>query len=150
MYRHVSRMQQSPDHGLEPYVIDISQAAKSNRNFHTVIWTGRHAQTMLMSVPANEDTGIYVHPAADQFIYIASGRAVVTMGPGKESMNIERSLSNGFAVHVPAGIWYIIKNSGSRPLKLFTLHAPPLYPRGEISRSKAGAETAANDEDSII
>lgn len=149
MYRHVSHIPQSPDHGLEPYVIDISQAAESNRNFHTVIWTGRYAQTMLMSVPANEDTGITVHPATDQFIYITSGRAVVTMGPDKESMNIERKLSDGFAVHVPAGIWYIIKNSGIRPLKLFALHAPSLRPRGEISRLKADAEAAANDEDSL-
>lgn len=142
MYRQNSYTQRSPDHGQEPYIIDISQAADQNPNFRTVIWTGRHSQTVLMSIPAGSDIGLEMHATADQFIYIESGRAVVRMGPAKEKLDIQHVISKGYAVQVPAGTWHNIINAGNLPLKLFTIYAPPQHSRGEIAATKALADAA--------
>ncbi len=140
MYSQNNHAPKSPDHGQEPIIIDISQAADQNQNFRTVIWTGRHSQTVLMSIPAGGDIGLEMHAAADQFIYVESGRAIVRMGSSKEKLDVQRVISKGISVQVPAGIWHNIINSGNLPLKLFTIYAPPQHPRGEISTTKANAE----------
>ncbi len=142
MYRPNNSPQKPPERGPEPYIIDIAQSAEANQNFRSVLWTGRHMQTTLMSIPVGGDIGLEVHPTSDQFIYIECGRAVVKMGPSGDKLNLQRNIAKGYAVQVPAGTWHNIINAGSSPLKLFTLYAPPLHPKGEIAPTKADADAA--------
>ncbi len=143
MYRQNSCAQKpSPDHGPEPYIIDIAQSADQNQNFRSVIWTGKHLQTTLMSIPAGCDIGVEMHAAADQLLYIESGRAVVKMGSCKEKLDLQRNIAKGFAVLIPAGTWHNVINSANAPLKLFSVYAPPQHPRGAVHATKAAAEAA--------
>lgn len=142
MYRQPPRAPKSPDHGNEPYIIDIAQSAEQNQNFRAVVWTGKHMQTTLMSIPVGSDIGLEVHPTSDQFIYIECGRAKVMMGDCREKLDLQRNIAKGYAVQVPAGTWHNIVNTGSAPLKLFTIYAPPLHPRGELLATKADAIAA--------
>ena len=38
-YRHYA---EAVDYGSEPFVVNISRAARQNRSFRTALWTGEH------------------------------------------------------------------------------------------------------------
>ena len=46
----------------------------------------------------------------------------------------------GFAIIVPAGTNHNIINTGSAPLKLYTIYAPPNHRDGVIHETRADAE----------
>ncbi len=128
------------DHGPEPYVTNIDQATRCNTNYRTALWTGRHLQLTLMSIPVGGEIGLEVHPDTDQFLRIESGSGVTLLGPEKNRLNERRQVFDGYAVFVPAGTWHNIVNTGNQPLKLYTLYAPPHHPHGTVQATKAIAD----------
>ncbi|WP_342513998.1 cupin domain-containing protein [Sporosarcina sp. FSL K6-1522] len=130
------------DYGKEPLVINIDQAAKQNHTFRTALWTGNHLQVTLMSIDVGDDIGLELHSDVDQFLHIEEGTGLVQMGPSKEALHFVRHVSNGSAIMVPAGAWHNITNTGSIPLKLYTIYAPPEHPFGTIHKTKADAMAA--------
>ena len=50
-------------------------------------------------------------------------------------------ISAGFAVLVPAGMNHNIINTGSAPMKLYALYAPPKHRDAVAHHTRAGAET---------
>lgn len=138
-------MKSSPvirDHGKEPFVLNIDQAAKQNNTFRTAIWTGNHLQVVLMSINVGEDIGLEVHPDVDQFLRIEQGQGLVQMGKSKDHLNFVRHVFDDFAIMVPAGTWHNLTNTGNIPLKLYTIYAPPNHPFGTVHNTKADAEAA--------
>lgn len=127
------------DHGGNPYVVDIEEATKRNRTFRTAIWTGKHLQVTLMSINVNDDIGLEIHPNVDQFLRIEEGEGLVQMGVSQNQLTFTRRVSDDDAVMVPAGYWHNIKNLGNRPLKLYSIYAPPEHPFGTVHRTKAEA-----------
>lgn len=130
----------SPDHGKEPFALNLSQAAKQNNTYRTVIWTGEYLQVTLMSIDVGDDIGLEVHPEANQFTYIVDGQGLIEMGNSKEDLNYDKKGSNGFAMIVPAGTWHNITNTGDTSLKMYTIYAPPLHPFGAVEKTKGEAE----------
>lgn len=124
------------DYGPDPFVTNIDKATRQNRNFRTALWTGRHLQLTLMSIPTGGEIGLEIHPETDQFIRIESGNGMVMMGPAKNRLNFQRPVSDGYAVFVPAGTWHNIVNTGNRPLKIYTIYAPPHHPHGTVHATK--------------
>ena len=45
------------DYGAEPFVININEITKQNKNFRTALWTGQHLQITLMSINVGESIG---------------------------------------------------------------------------------------------
>lgn len=130
------------DNGGNPHVINMEEAAKRNTDFRRAIWTGRHLQVVLMSIDPGSDIGLEVHPNVDQFIRIEEGYGLVQMGPRRDQLNFARRVSEDDAIMVPAGTWHNLTNIGPRPLKLYTIYAPPEHPFGTVHRTKAEAEAA--------
>ena len=124
------------DYGPDPFVTNIDKATRQNRNFRTALWTGRHLQLTLMIIPTGGEIGLEIHPETDQFIRIESGNGMVMMGPAKNRLNFQRPVSDGYAVFVPAGTWHNIINTGNRPLKIYTIYAPPHHPHGTVHATK--------------
>ena len=124
------------DYGPDPFVTNIDKATRQNRNFRTALWTGRHLQLTLMSIPTGGEIGLEIHPETDQFVRIESGNGMVMMGPAKNRLNFQRPVSDGYAVFVPAGTWHNIINTGNRPLKIYTIYAPPHHPHGTVHATK--------------
>src|SRR5699024_2032595 len=91
------------DHGGEPFVININQAAKQNNNYRDTIWTGNHLQVTLMSINVGEDIGLEIHPNVDQFLRIEEGQGIVQMGKNKESLNFVKNVGDDSAIMVPSG-----------------------------------------------
>jgi len=130
------------DYGQEPFVINIEDATERNRNFRTALWTGKHLQLTLMSINPGEDVGLEVHPNTDQFIRIEEGQGQVQMGDRKDRLDFQRNVKEDDVVLIPAGKWHNLINTGRKPIKLYSIYAPPEHPRGTIHRTKAEAEAA--------
>lgn len=130
------------DYGKEPFVVNINQATKHNNTFRTAIWTGNHLQVTLMSINVGDDIGLEVHPNIDQFLRIEEGQGLVQMGDAKDQLYFQKRVYDDDAIMVPAGKWHNLINTGNRPLKLYTIYAPPEHPFGTIHKTKADAIAA--------
>ncbi|WP_346929084.1 cupin domain-containing protein [Clostridium sp.] len=126
----------------QPFVVDISEATKENNTFRTVLWTGKHLQVTLMSINVCDDIGLEIHPNVDQFIRIEEGQGLVKMGSSKDRLDFQAKVCDDFAIMIPAGTWHNIINTGNKPLKLYSIYAPPEHPRGTVHMTKADAEAA--------
>ena len=142
IYMSNNQIQTMKDYGNKPLVINIDNAAKVNKNFRTALWTGEHLQVTLMSIPVGGDIGLEMHPNTDQFIRIESGYAYVMMGKRKENLDYQRRADANYAIIIPAGTWHNIKNIGNRPLKVYSIYAPPQHPFGTVHKTKQDAERA--------
>lgn len=130
------------DHGKMPFVINIDEAAKHNKTYRTAIWTGNHLQVTLMSIDVGDDIGLEIHPNTDQFLRIEEGQGLVQMGKSKDHLDFKRHVSDDFAIMIPAATWHNVTNTGTTPLKLYSIYAPPHHPFGTVHRTKADAEAA--------
>ncbi len=127
------------DQGPKPFVLDIDEATEDNQTFRTAIWTGEHLQVTLMSIPAGSDIGLEVHPKTDQFIRVEEGQGFVQMGKSPEQLDYTANVGDGYAIMVPAGTWHNVTNTGGKPLKVYSIYAPPQHPRGTVHLTKADA-----------
>lgn len=136
---------QTKDSGREPFVININEASKRNTNYRTTPWTGRHLQLTLMSINVGDDIGLEQHRNNDQFIRIEDGQGIVMMGDTKNNLNFRREVYPGFAFIIPAGKWHNLVNTGSKPIKLYSIYAPAHHPRGTVHVTKKEAEAAEHN-----
>ncbi len=120
------------------FVGDIEKLTEKNKYFRQVLYTGKHAQLVVMSLQPGEEIGNEVHNTVDQFFRIEEGEAKFVFN-GKE----EHMVKGGGAVIVPAGTFHNVINASSKePLKLYTIYSPPNHPDGTVHKTKAEAETA--------
>lgn len=128
------------DYGPCPFVTNINKAAKQNDFFRIALWTGKHLQLTLMSIDVGQDIGLEMHPNVDQFIRIEEGDGVVKMGHSMECMDFQAKVYKDYVIFIPAGMWHNLINIGSKPIKLYSIYAPPEHPHGTIHRTKEEAE----------
>ncbi|MCT6922960.1 MULTISPECIES: cupin domain-containing protein [Bacillales] len=124
------------DYGKSPYVVNLHNATLRNQAFRRTIWTGKHLQTTLMNIRVGEDIGAERHPATDQFFYIEEGQGYVRIGDRRDHPEVERMVNPGDGIFIPAGKWHNIINIGQRPLKLFSVYAPPEHRFGTVDEQK--------------
>ncbi len=125
---------------MTPFNGNIEELTLRNTNFRQVLSTGQHTQLVVMSLVPNEDIGVEIHQAVDQFIRVEKGEAKAILN-GEEIM-----LRDGSAVLVPAGTEHNIVNlSATNPLKLYTLYSPPHHRDGVIHKTKADAQADKSD-----
>ena len=123
---------------MKGYVHNIEKAAQQNKTFRTVLYTAKNCQLVVMSLLPAEEIGEEVH-RLDQFIRCETGRGKAVLD------GVEQEISDGYVVVVPAGTRHnIINSAADRPLKLYTLYAPPNHRDGTVHATKAQALT--NDE----
>lgn len=135
------------DYGPNPFVVDIEEATKQNNNFRLALWTGKHLQLTLMSIVVGGDIGLEIHPHLDQFIRIEEGQGLVKMGDSKDNLDFQAYVRDDFAFIIPAGKWHNLINTGNKPLKLYSIYAPPEHPYGTVHKTKAEAEAAEEEHD---
>lgn len=122
-----------------PVIMDIEQITKLNDNFRRELWTGDNLQLTVMSLQPNEDIGLEVHNDVDQFIRIEQGVGLVTFSDNRNQPKYTANIFEDYAVLIPAGVWHNIVNIGEKPLKLYSIYAPPEHPRGTIHETKEDA-----------
>lgn len=132
----------STDYGPDPYVVNIHTATIQNDYFRTVLWTGTHLQLTLMSIPVGGDIGLEIHPELDQFLRIEQGEGMVMMGNSRDRLYFRRPVGDDSAILIPAGTWHNLINTGNKPIKLYSIYAPPQHPPGTIHITKEDAMAA--------
>ena len=118
---------------MRGFVQDIEGVAVANDEFRRVLYTAKHTQLVVMALQPREEIGAEVHKL-DQFFRgeEGSGEAVLD--------GVRTAIRAGFAVVVPAGANHNIVNTGSVPLKLYTLYSPPNHRDGVVHHARADAE----------
>jgi mannose-6-phosphate isomerase-like protein (cupin superfamily) len=125
---------------MKGYVANIEDATVANEDFRRVLYTGRNIQLVLMTLKPGEEIGEEVHEDRDQFFRIEEGQGTVYIdGAGNP-------VEDDFAVIVPAGARHNVVNTGSEPLRLYTIYGPPEHKDGVVHKDKAQAE-ADHDND---
>jgi mannose-6-phosphate isomerase-like protein (cupin superfamily) len=119
---------------------DIAALAQENSFFRKEILTNVNSQLVLMSVEPGDDIGEETHDV-DQVLYFLSGSGEAILN-GKDRSPIK---ANSLVV-VPAGTLHNFVNTGSQPMKLFTIYSPPEEEPGTIHKTKAEAEAAEHDD----
>lgn len=71
------------------YVGAIEKQTVANDYFRQVLFTGKHAQLVVMSLLPGEEIGNEVHPNVDQFFRIEQGQATFIFN-GKEKLGGQR------------------------------------------------------------
>lgn len=133
------------DYGPEPFVVNINEVTKQNDTFRTALWTGTHLQVTLMSIKPRGSIGLENHPNVDQFLRVEEGQGIVKMGDSKYKLDFQRKVYDDFAIMIPAGTWHNIINTGYKPLKLYSIYAPPQHPSGTVHKTKVDAEAAEKE-----
>ena len=120
---------------MKGFVQYIEGLAVKNGEFRRVLCTARHCRLVVMALKPREEIGAEVHKL-DQFFRGGKGTGEAILD------GVRTSIRTGFAVLVPAGTDHNIINSGSVPLRLYRLHAPPNYQDGVVhhSHDDAGAD----------
>lgn len=116
---------------MKGFVQNIEKLTVENDNFRKVLYTGKHLQLVLMTLQAGEEIGAEVHEGHDQFFRIEEGRGRVTIDDN--SYEVE----DDDAIIVPAGARHNVVNTGSEPLRLYTLYGPPEHREGVLHPTKA-------------
>jgi len=118
---------------MKGFVKDIESLAVNNDDFRQVLYTAKNCQLVLMALKPKEDIGAEVHQL-DQFFRVEEGSGEAILD------GVRTAIHAGFAVLVPAGAKHNIINTGSTPLKLYTLYSPPNHRDGVVHHTRANAE----------
>lgn len=118
---------------MKGFIQDIESLTKENVNFRRVVYTGKHLQLVLMTLPPGGEIGEEMHARHDQFFRIEKGKAEVWID-GRST-----KVEDDFAIVVPAGAKHNLKNIGTTPLKLYTLYGPPHHEDRTVQLTRADA-----------
>jgi mannose-6-phosphate isomerase-like protein (cupin superfamily) len=121
---------------------NIEEITKKNDNFRQVLWAGKHSELTLMSIEPGSEIGLEVHEHVDQFLRIEYGKARIEAGATKDDLNETHEVSEEWAFIVPAGTWHNVINTGSEPLRLYTVYSPANHEPGTVHRTKQEADAA--------
>ena len=101
---------------MKGFIKNIEDIAVKNKDFRQVLYTAKNCQLVIMALKPKEEIGMEVHKL-DQFFRVEEGSGEAVLD------GVSTLISAGFAVLVPAGTNHNIINTGSVPLKLYTV--PP-------------------------
>jgi mannose-6-phosphate isomerase-like protein (cupin superfamily) len=118
---------------MKGFVQNIEHLAIVNGDFRSVIYTAHNCQLVLMSIKPAGEIGAEVHKL-DQFFRVEEGTGEAVLD------GVKTAIHAGFAVLVPAGTHHNIINTGSVPLKLYTLYSPPNHRDGTVHHTREDAE----------
>ena len=118
---------------MKGFVKNIEEISVKNEEFRRVLYTAKNCQLVVMALKPTEEIGMEVHKL-DQFFRVEEGTGEAVLN------DVRTSINSGFAVLVPAGTNHNIINTGTVPLKLYTLYAPPNHRDGVVHRTRAEAD----------
>ena len=118
---------------------NIEELTVQNDNFRQVLYTAKHCQLVLMSLPVGGEIGSEIHEETHQFSRFEAGQGKVLIDDN------EYAVSDGSAIIVPAGAEHNVINTGEDTLQLYTIYSPAHHKDGIVRATREEAE--ANEED---
>ena len=114
----------------------IATVAEKSADFRRVLWTGKHSQLVIMTIPPDGEIGEEVHEDTDQVLTFVSGVGEARVGGQKKKVQA------GDLVAVPAGTKHNFVNAGPNPLVLYTVYGPPEHAAKAVHHTKEEADEA--------
>jgi mannose-6-phosphate isomerase-like protein (cupin superfamily) len=121
---------------MKGFVGDIEKLTEENEDFRRVLYTGRNLQLVLMSIGPGDAIGEEVHDDRDQFFRVEKGKGEVVIDGHRSKIKSDD------AIVVPAGARHNVLNTGDKPLRLYTLYAPPEHRDGTVHATKGNADAS--------
>lgn len=118
---------------MKGFLKNIETIAVKNEAFRRVLYTAKNCQLVVMALKPEEEIGSEVH-TLDQFFRVEEGTGEAIMD------GVRTPIEAGFAVIVPAGARHNIINTGSGPLKVYTMYAPPNHRDGVVHATREDAQ----------
>ena len=115
---------------------DIRKLAKANSDFRRELATNAHSQVVLMCIQPGEDIGEETHAHNDQLLVLVKGSGEVRLD------GVASAVEKGALVSVPAGTRHNLLNTGKKPIRLYTIYAPPETAPGTVHATRAEAMAA--------
>ena len=122
------------------YHTNILADTEANENYRKVLFTGKNSQLVVMSIPPGTDVGAETHKYTEQTLFFLSGTGIGELD-GKQF-----AVGPGDVVVVVPGTEHNFTNTGTVPLKIYTVYAPPNHIDGRIHATKADADADTADE----
>lgn len=122
------------------YHTNIIKETQDNEYFRRVLSTGTNSQLVVMSIPAGGEVGAETHKYTEQTLFFLSGT-----GEG-EFDGKKFPIVTGDVVVVVPGTEHNFRNTGTEPLKIYTVYSPPNHIDGRVHKTKADADADAADE----
>ncbi|MBI1407858.1 MAG: cupin domain-containing protein [Caulobacter sp.] len=128
---------------MKGFVNDIEALTEDNGDFRRVLYTGKYLQLVLMALQPGEEIGEEVHEDRDQFFRIEQGHGEVWID------GHSTPIKGGDGIVVPAGARHNVINTGTRPLKLYTLYGPPEHRDGVVRATRLEADAFEEHFDGV-
>lgn len=97
--------------------------------FRRVLWTGKHSQLVIMTIPVKGEIGEEIHKVDQHLSFVSGiGKAIID-GQTEE-------VTDGSLVIVPAGKKHNFINTGETPLILYTVYAPAEHAETTVHKTK--------------
>ena len=119
---------------MKGFVDNIERLTENNENFRQVLYTGKSLQLVLMKMQPGEEIGEEIHADRDQFFRIEVGQGEIWVD------GVVNKVKADDGIIIPAGAKHNVLNSGSGPLKLYTIYGPPEHGEGTVHPTKADAD----------
>ena len=121
---------------MKGFADNIEDRTEDNKDFRHVLYTGRNLQLVLMALQPGEEIGEEVHEDRDQFFRVEEGKGELWID-GETT-----KIKSGAGILIPAGARHNVKNTGNKPMKLYTLYAPPEHADGTVHKTREEAEAS--------
>lgn len=121
---------------MKGFIGNIEELTENNTDFRRVLYTGRNLQLVLMSLEPGEEIGEEVHDDRDQFFRVEEGSGEILID------GAVHPIEDDIAMIVPAGARHNVRNTGSEPLRLYTIYGPPEHVDGTVHETKAEADAS--------
>jgi len=122
------------------YQDNIIKQTQDNADYRRVLFTGKNSQLVVMSIPPGGEVGEETHKYTEQTLFFLSGT-------GKGVLDGRQfSIGPGDVVVVVPGTDHNFWNTGTVPLKIYTVYAPANHLPGLVEATKADADANTADE----
>lgn len=119
----------------------LRKKVDENTFFRQVLYTGSKSQLVAMHLNPGEDIGMEIHPNVEQILFIHSGKGKVTLN------GEEKEFAEGDVIVVDPGVEHNFTNTGSTPLKIYTVYSPANHIDGRVHKTKQEAIDDVEDEE---
>lgn len=121
---------------MKGFADNIEKLTEDNDDFRRVLYTGKNLQLVLMTMQPGEEIGEEIHEDRDQFFRVEVGQGEIWID------GVANEVKADDGIIVPAGAKHNVLNSGSGPLKLYTIYGPPEHREGTVHATKADADAS--------
>lgn len=122
------------------YFAHIIEETQRNAHFRKVLFTGAQSQLVVMTIPPATEVGEETHDHVEQTLFFESGSGEAHLDGSIQPVTA------GDVVVVTPGVRHNFLNTGSTPLRIFTVYAPANHIDGRVHETKVDADHDEEDE----